>query len=297
MVIKRSSVLAVLLVFAVAGVVVRLLAQDVPPTEQRVDIAGDWQVVTHEDQPNYGPGPELGDYAGVPLNAAARQRAEGWDASILSQLERQTQAHPMQYVSNNRGPSRIMKIVDPVTQVHIAYGVAGGFGRADRVVWIDGRPHPGEFAQHSWGGFATGKWEDGAFVVTTTHLKAGVLRRNGIYSSPYTKMVEYFFRNGPEMTVFMWVDDPATLEEPMVRTYTLRWNPNGNTEFGAVFEAVEEVDKPLGWVPFWPLGTKHQEYAERFKIPFEATQGGAESLYPEYQLKLQEMLKQQRSAR
>jgi hypothetical protein len=46
-------------------------------------------------------------------------------------------------------------------------------------------------------------------------------------------------------------------------------------------------------VPFWPLGTKQQEYAERFKIPFEATQGGADKLYPEYQIRLQELMSQQ----
>jgi hypothetical protein len=170
--------------------------------------------------------------------------------------------------------------------------MAGGFGRADRVVWTDGRLHPSDYSEHTWSGFSTGKWENGAFVVTTTHLKTGAIRRNGVYTSPYVKLVEYFVRTGTEMAVFEWIEDPMTLDEPMVRTYMLRWNPNGNTVAPPVFESVEEVDEPLGWVPSLPVGTKHREYADKFKIPFEATQGGAEGLYPEYQLKLREMQRQ-----
>ena len=61
----------------------------------RTDISGDWAVVGNEDQPHRGPGPELGDYTGLPINAADLQKAEAWDATILSQPERQAQAHPV----------------------------------------------------------------------------------------------------------------------------------------------------------------------------------------------------------
>src|SRR5438105_15321057 len=68
----------------------------------RVDLSGDWAPTINEDQPHRGPGPELGDYTGLPLNDADRQKAEAWDATILSQPERQAQAHPAQYWM--RGP-------------------------------------------------------------------------------------------------------------------------------------------------------------------------------------------------
>jgi hypothetical protein len=42
-------------------------------------------------------------------------------------------------------------------------------------------------------------------------------------------------------------------------------------------------------VPHYPLGTKHPEASEKYDIPFEALQGGAETTYPEYQLKIQKM--------
>ena len=270
------------------------LAQNAPPAPVRADISGDWQVVTHEDTPNYGPGPELGDYAGLPINAADRQKAETWDATILSQPERQTQTHPVQYVGNNRGPQRILKVLDPVTQQQVAYLMAGNFGRADRTIWLDGRPHPSDYSEHTWDGFSTGVWQNGALVITTTHMKQGVIRRNGAAVSPYEKMVEHFMRHGEYMTVFIWIDDPTYLDEPMTRSYTEVWNPNGFMAAGQTFQAVDELgDKPLGWVPFYPLGTKHREFAENVGLPFEATQGGAEQLYPEYQLTLQQLMQRE----
>src|SRR6266513_1947030 len=67
------------------------------PSFAQVDISGEWAARVHEDQPHRGPGPELGDYTGLPINAAVRQKASSWDADVLSQPERQTQAHPAQY--------------------------------------------------------------------------------------------------------------------------------------------------------------------------------------------------------
>jgi len=94
--------------------------------------------------------------------------------------------------------------------------------------------------------------------------------------------------------LFWSVDDPIFFEEPVVRTHNWAWNPNGNIAFGNAFESVDELgDKPLGWVPHWPLGVLQKEYAETHDIPFKATQGGKETLYPEYmetikQLRVQE---------
>ena len=59
--------------------------------EAQVDFSGQWAPVYHEDNPERIPGPELGDYTGLPLNDADRQKADAWDATILSQPERQAQ--------------------------------------------------------------------------------------------------------------------------------------------------------------------------------------------------------------
>ena len=42
-------------------------------------------------------------------------------------------------------------------------------------------------------------------------------------------------------------------------------------------------------LPHYSPGTIHAEPAEKYGIPFEATQGGAETTYPEYQLTIQQM--------
>ena len=286
------------LLLAVVGVVgARALAQqNAPPAPVRTDISGEWIAspafaqVGFEDVPHYLPGPELGDYTGLPINAAARQKAEAWDATILSQPERQTQAHPVQY--RNGSARRILKVLDPVTQQVIAFTIAGHFGRADQIVWLDGRPHPSDYSEHTWDGFSTGVWEDGVLVVTTTHMKMGVIRRNGTPASPYGKLVERYFRHGPVMTVFSRLEDPMYLEEPYVRTYSWTLDLTANTVRVAPFEAVDELaDKPLGWVPFFPLGLKQTEFAGAHGLPFEVTRGGAETMYPEYQLKIQQLMK------
>ena len=288
---RSAALLVVGLLSAVGLVVPRMSAQNGQPAQMPTDISGEWTVVTHEDQPAYAAGGELGDYTGLPINAAERQRAESWDAGIESQPERQAHAHPIQYISNNRGPNRILKILDPVTQVQVAYALAGSYGRADRVVWLDGRPHPSDYSEHTADGFSTGVWEGNALVVTTTHLRDGYISRNGVTLSAYEKMVEHFIRHGLYMAVFMSIDDPIYLEEPEIRTYTEVWNPAGTVTYVEPFDSDELANKPLGWVPFFPLGTKHSEFAESRGLPFEVTQGGAATLYPEYQLKVQQLLK------
>src|SRR6202021_269749 len=97
---------------------------NVPPAVVRTDISGDWAVGSHEDQPHRAPGRELGDDTGLPLNDADRQKADAWDATILSQPERQAQAHPVQYLMRGPGPAlRILKILDPITQELVAYTI------------------------------------------------------------------------------------------------------------------------------------------------------------------------------
>ena len=163
---------------------------------------------------------------------------------------------------------------------------------------MDGRPHPSDYSEHTWDGFSTGVWDDGQLVVTTTHMKQGVIQRNGSATSPYGKMTEHWFRHGHDMTMFWTVDDPIFFEEPMIRTHTWTWNPNGNMAFGNAFESVDELgDKPLGWVPAFPLGTRHEEFAEAHNLPWKATLGGKESLYPEYMDKIKQFAKEEADAK
>ena len=186
---------------AVAGfaglVAVAMMAR---PASAQSFLNGDWVGVFHEDQPERGPGPALGDYLGIPINAAGRQYADSWDASRLTLPEHQCRAHVSPYIY--RGPIRvrITEEIDPGTQNVIAIKHFLSTYAQERTIWLDGREHPLEEAPHTWMGFSTGEWQGSVLKVRTTHLKQGWHRRNGIPMSAKTTMTEYFYRHDDVLT-------------------------------------------------------------------------------------------------
>src|SRR5262245_2008930 len=54
------------------------------PAAAQVDFSGEWAPRFYEDQPERVPGPELADYLGLPINEAARLRADSWQGSFLT---------------------------------------------------------------------------------------------------------------------------------------------------------------------------------------------------------------------
>ena len=62
-------------VTALLGALVVLAAA---PASAQMDLAGDWRALMHEDRDERIPGPELGEFFGIPINDAARWRAELW---------------------------------------------------------------------------------------------------------------------------------------------------------------------------------------------------------------------------
>jgi hypothetical protein len=164
----------------------------------------------------------------------------------------------------------------------------------ERSIYMDGRPHPPEYAAHTYQGFSTGVFEGNMLTTFTDHIKEGWIRRNGIHHSDEATMVEHWFRHGNVLTVATIVTDPVYLTEPMIRTSNWEWAPNQNVGSYPCnpFQIVVEVERPIGTVPSHLPGTNAflHEFADTHHIPFEATRGGAETTYPEYQLKLQQMM-------
>jgi cyclase len=273
----RLFVAATALLLAIAG-----------PVQAQVDLSGEWSARYHEDQEHRIPGPELGDYTGLPINDAGRLKADSWDASILSLREHQAKPHPSTY--SLRGPAniRITKQFDPVTQEAIAYELFGTFGQATRVLWLDGRSHPPVYAPHTWAGFSTARWDGDTLTVETTHFKVGWIQRNGVAHSDMATMTEHFFRHGDVLTVVTIVRDPVYLEEPFIRSSNWVLNP-AQTVTRSQFDVVDEVaGHPKGYVPHYLPGSsgaqaKLTEFATKHKIPAEAIRGGAAETYPEYQ--------------
>ena len=267
-----------------------------PARGQQVDLAGMWSATlgNHEELPLRGdPGVEVGEYVGIPLNEAARQHADSWTPTMHSLLEWQGRPHPVTYSMRAPRPDfRMGAVVDQKTERLIAYTISGLFGRADRTIWLDGRPHPSKYAEHLWQGFSTGEWVDGGLKVTTTHIKYSFVHRNGIPLSPYAAMTEYYWRHGDFLTLAIIVEDPIYLTEPLVRTATFKRDPNLTIPALQPFEVAEELPSlEKGQVPAYPLGTTHPDYATRHNLPFEASQGGAQTMYPEYMKRIEELRK------
>ena len=87
----------------------------------QVDLTGIWAPIFHEDQVERVPGPEVGDYSGLPITDAERLRGEAWDASLLTLPEHQCKPHPSTYGFRGVGNLRIWSDIDDATQ-HLEIG-------------------------------------------------------------------------------------------------------------------------------------------------------------------------------
>jgi hypothetical protein len=257
-----------------------------------VDLSGNWAPVIHEDFPERIPGPELVNYAGLPITEGARLFAESWDASRLTLPEHQCQAHVAPYIY--RGPLnlRVWEEKDPQSQRVIAIHQYISTYEQNRTIWMDGRPHPPEGAVHTWMGFSTGKWEGNILSVYTTHIKEGWVRRNGLPESDRATLSEHFIRHGNLMTHVSIATDPVYLTEPLIKTQDFNLVSQEGQNWLYPCSYVEEVaNRTRGAVPHYLPGENPflHEWADQYHIPLEAALGGAETMYPEYQQKMKNM--------
>lgn len=279
----------------IAAFAVLVLITSAAPASAQVNLTGDWASFFHEDQPERGPGPELGDYLGLPITDTARRYADAWDGSRLTVPEHQCRAHVAPYIL--RGPAggiRIWEEKDPTTQAVVAIKMFINTYAQTRTFWMDGRPHPSENAPLTWQGFSTARWEGNQLVVTTTHIKQGWVRRNGLPMSSKAVSTERFIRHGDRILHTGFLEDPVYLTEPLVKSEDFvrltAVAPNLYQNWLSC-QPDEEVAREKGLVPHHLPGTNPNlmEFASRWRIPYEATRGGAETMYPEYMDKVRTM--------
>ena len=265
------------------------------PAFAQIDFSGEWAPIRADD---HTPNPNVlpGDYVGLPINAAARMRADTWSASQWTLPEWQCRPHPVGYIT--RGPSqlRITREVDSVTRETTSFSMEW-LRSVVNPVYLDGRPHPSKYAAHSWGGFSTGEWIGNTLKITTTHVKDGYIRRSGLHRSDNATLVQYLTRRGDILSWTIITYDPVYLTEPLIRTSEYRLTPTQQIP-PYPCTVVTEVERPKGVVPHYLPGTNQEltAYSQYYKVPYEATKGGAETMYPEYWKKLQQMMAVQASS-
>ena len=248
------------LIFAVLGLAsaASAFAQNAPaaPSPARtaapVDITGYWVAAVTEDWRWRMMTPPKGDVSSIPVNADGRRAAEAWDPAKDIAAGEQCSAY---------GAAGIMRM--PV-RLHVTWQddstlkVDIDNGTQTRLLHFDANARPPSAPE--WQGFSLAKWEStaegqgqapfaggqaggqnalggnslsGSVRITTTHMRAGYLRRNGVPYSANAVLTEFLDRtnepNGDSWLVLTSiVEDPQYLQIPLMLTTHYKREPDGS---------------------------------------------------------------------
>jgi hypothetical protein len=212
-----------------------------------VDLTGWWVSVVTEDWRWRMVTPLKGDFASIPVNAEGRKAGETWDPAKDEAAGLQCKAF---------GAPAIMRIPG---RVHITWQdestlkLENDQGRQTRLFHFGGQAPPG--AEPSWQGYSAANWErplrgaempdpipifttrtgnrGRSLEVTTTNLRPGYLRKNGVPYSANARVREFYDyhkeRNGDEwFTVTTVVYDTVYLAGPWITSTDFKKEPDGS---------------------------------------------------------------------
>jgi hypothetical protein len=221
----------------------------VPRAAAPVDLSGMWVSVVSEDWRWRQMTPARGDYTSVPMTPAAVSVADAWDPTRDAAAGEQCRAYAAPAIMRVPGRVRISWEDDYMLKLETDAGTQTRRFQFQR----PGTPPPataGAVAQRSWQGVAVARWEPqpgpitggGAFAprvggattrsleVTTTQIRPGYLRKNGVPFSEDAVLIEYFDRwrdaSGEWFTVTTVVRDPRYLRQPFVTTSQFKKEPD-----------------------------------------------------------------------
>jgi hypothetical protein len=218
-----------------------------PPTAKSAaafDMTGYWVSIVTEDW-RWRMFPNKGDYGGVPLNADARKIADAWDPAKDEAAGEQCKSYSAPNLMRIPGRLQItwqddqtLKVeTDAGKQTRLFHFAATPAAAADlqgvsKAEWELARPGLGFAIAGDRGGS-----QRGSLKVTTTNLRPGYLRRNGIPYSAGAKLTEYYDLvkqpNGDTYLVLTsTVEDPTYLTQPLITAVHYKkqpgaagWNP------------------------------------------------------------------------
>src|SRR6185437_13210268 len=220
-------------VYGVAHAQGRRAAAGPPQSAQAaapVDFTGYWtSLIQDEDWEYRMVTPRPGDYAGVPLKANGLQVMAAWDPAKDTAAGEQCKSYGAAAFMHVPGHLHVSWQHEQTLKVDL------DTGQQTRLFHFVPSRDDAQ-APKSWQGYSTAQWELqrqgggfrgggkpvwGSLKVTTTDLKAGYLRKNGVPYSENTKVVEYFdlIVQGQDpqlMAVTSVVTDPVYLSSPFV---------------------------------------------------------------------------------
>jgi len=214
-----------------------------------IDLTGYWVSVVDEDWRFRMVVPPPGDYQGVPMNVESKKVADTWDPAKDEAAGEQCKAYGApallrqpEHLRFTWQDDRTLRLeTDAGTQTRLFHfadwkapggppTLQGDSVAAWEITRGGGRGGPAPDASAP----PQGK---GSLKVTTSHLKAGYLRKNGVPYSENAALTEYYDmikeHNGDTMLVVtIVVTDPQYLREPFIITSHFKkqadnagWNP------------------------------------------------------------------------
>lgn len=261
------------------------------PAFAQFDLNGTYTNRMFEDYIERGPGSDLGDYTGMPLSDEGRAKALLYTSNIPSEIERQCLAQSPWVLQYRPLGMRIWSEEDDNGRV-LAWVIGGDYLRDNLTIWMDGRPHPSPNAQHSPGGFSTGKWEGDTLTVKTTNVKTQWIRRGvGIPGSDRSTFTIHFSMHDDMLSVLTIQEDPIYLTEPHVVSRVFQKDSRFGGGGGRVIcNTANELPRleDTGVVPHYLPGQNPEadHMTRDLNVPKEAAMGFAESLYPEFRKKI-----------
>jgi hypothetical protein len=187
-----------------------------PPTAEAtapVDFTGYWEsIVQDEDWVYRMVTPRPGDYAGVPLNPAGIKVMEAWDPARDTAAGEQCKSYGAPAIMRVPGhlhvtwqdPQTLKMETDTGQQTRLLHFVPSMADEQGPRTWQGYSVAQWELQRQGGGFFGGGKPVWASLKVTTTNLKAGYLRKNGVPYSETARVVEYFDL----------ADDPQDVQDP-----------------------------------------------------------------------------------
>ena len=147
------------------------------------------------------------EFGGLKLKPEALEHAQNWRAEDEMTLQKVCLPPSIVYSVQGPFPFEVEQSRDALVFRYEYYDQV-------RVIWMDGRPHPGPDWPHTKMGHSIGHWEGDELVVDTTHIAASTITNNGLDHSDRIHMVERYklSADGTRLVATQWFEDPLVLD-------------------------------------------------------------------------------------